>query len=51
MNNFLTEDNKQTILIVSDEGTKRYRVRPNQVKEVEEMLSNKTKKHLFASAK
>ena len=41
MNNFIKEDDKQTILIVNEEGTKRYRVRPNQVKEVEEMLSQR----------
>ena len=48
MNNIINEDDKQTILIVSDEGTKRYRVKPNQVKKVEEMLLFP---HLFASTK
>ena len=51
MNNIINEDDKQTILIVSDEGTKRYRVKPNQVKKVEEMLSKRTNPHLFASVK
>ena len=51
MNNFLNEDDKQTILIVSEEGTTRYRVRPNQVKEIEEMLSQRTKPSVFARTK
>ena len=51
MNNFLNEDDNQTILIVSEEGTTRYRVRPNQVKEVEEMLSQRTKPSVFARTK
>ena len=46
MNNFIKEDDKQTILIVGDDGTKRYRVRPNQVKEVEEMLSQRRSRPL-----
>ena len=51
MNNFIKEDDKQTILIVNDEGTKRYRVSPNQVKEIEEMLSQRTKPSVFARTK
>ena len=51
MNNFIKEDDKQTILIVNDEGTKRYRVRTNQVKEVEEMLLQRTKPSVFARTK
>ena len=51
MNNFIKEDEKQTILIVNDEGTKRYRVRPNQVKEIEELLSKGTKPALYAKTK
>ena len=51
MNNFIKEDDKQTILIVGDDGTKRYRVRPNQVTEVEEMLSQRTKPSVFARTK
>ena len=51
MNNFIKEDDKQTILIVGDDGTKRYRVRPNQVKEVEEMLLQRTKPSVFARTK
>ena len=51
MNNYIKEDDKQTILIVGDDGTKRYRVRPNQVKEIEEMLSQRTKPSVFARTK
>ncbi len=50
MNNFIKDDNRQTILIVSEEGTKRYRVRPNQVKKVEELLLT-NKPSVFASSK
>lgn len=51
MNNFINEDDKQTILIVSEEGTKRYRVKPNQVEQVEEMLSQRSKPSVFATSK
>ena len=41
MKTLLKEDNKTTILIVGDKGTTRFRVRPSQLKQVEELLSNK----------
>ena len=51
MNNFIKEDDRQTILIVNDEGTKRYGVRPKQVKEIEELLSQRTKPSVYARTK
>ena len=51
MTNILKEDDKQTILIVGEKGTKGYRARPNQVREVEEMLSKRITPSLYASAK
>ena len=51
MNNFIKEDDKQTILIVNEEGTKRYRVKPNLVEKVEEILSRGKKPSVYASSK
>ena len=48
MNNIINEDSKQTILIIGTEGTKRYKARPNQVKEVEDLLSKRTIPNVFS---
>ena len=48
MNNFLKEDKKQTILIIGEKGTTRYRANPIQVKEVEEILSKRITPSLFS---
>ena len=41
MSMLLKEDNKTTILIVGNKGTKRYRVKPFQLREIEELLSGR----------
>ena len=51
MINFIKNDDKQTILIVSDTGTKRHRVKPNLVEKVEEILSRGKKPSVYASSK
>ncbi len=51
MNNFIKEDDKQTVLIVNKEGTKRFRVRPKLVEEVEAILERGMKPALYPSTK
>ena len=47
MNNFIKEDDKQTVLIVNEEGTKRYRVKPKLVEEVETILARGMEPSLY----
>ena len=47
MNNFIKEDDKQTVLIVNYEGTKRYRVKPQLVEEVEAILARGIEPSLY----
>ena len=51
MKAFLKEDNNSTILIVGNKGTARYRVRPSQLKQVEELLSNKCPTTKYSSTR
>ena len=47
----LNEDNNSTILIVGNKGTTRYRVRPSQLKQVEELLSDKCPTTKYSSTR
>jgi len=51
MSMLLKEDNKTTILIVGNKGTARHRVRPSQLKQVEELLSNKCPTTKYSSTR